>query len=419
MAHAAPCAMRGSHRQQLPPVSFICSLVWLTCSFITRSAATQVLVRRDAAAAAMSGNSETGRRRQVPSELCGSWAQKVPDEVLDRSDHATTSAICADCRLMHENACDEFWEVGKRWACYKQCLALSYDDDNKDWCIANALPLNQTATYTEITQKYMGAVNVMDKLKDQLVAGMHSLEQLWTYVPGSDGTYAQNYQDQWIAAVARHNGWDRSSGFFLDLGAYDGLKCSNTALIEKNFGWRGICVEPRPLPYAFSQRSCILVARPLSDVTGRIVSFSGVPGTQLQRITTRHHDIFSEDMTTLNGRDLVRCLNSTGESAHEMDTCHGVPRGQQIPSFINFISLDIEGQGAAFLRTFPYDLIQVGAWIVEKPGDEARSILKKNGYIRVPVQNPGVDQYFIQPRFWSETLAQKKWREHPEGSFGC
>mmetsp|Transcript_78727 Transcript_78727/g.148540 ORF Transcript_78727/g.148540 Transcript_78727/m.148540 type:complete len:95 (+) Transcript_78727:69-353(+) len=31
------------------------------------------------------------------------------------------------------------------------------------------------------------------------------------YVPGSDGTYAQNYQDVWAAALAKHNGWDASS----------------------------------------------------------------------------------------------------------------------------------------------------------------------------------------------------------------
>ena len=65
-----------------------------------------------------------------------------------------------------------------------------------------------------------------------------------TFVWGKDGTFSQNYQDEWMVRVARRNGWLDSGGFFLDLGAYDGLKCSNSALLEKNHDWKGICVEP-------------------------------------------------------------------------------------------------------------------------------------------------------------------------------
>merc|ERR1719401_1538815 len=111
----------------------------------------------------------------------------------------------------------------------------------------------------------------------------HHLSGLRTgekYVPGSDGTYSQNYQDKWIAAVARRHGWDKPGGFFLDLGAFDGLKCSNSALIEKSFGWKGVCVEPRPVPEAFSSRNCLLVTRAMSQETGRKVRFFGKPGTQ-------------------------------------------------------------------------------------------------------------------------------------------
>src|ERR1700722_3302200 len=33
-------------------------------------------------------------------------------------------------------------------------------------------------------------------------------------------------------------------GFFLDSGAADGVSASNTLLLERSFGWRGICIEP-------------------------------------------------------------------------------------------------------------------------------------------------------------------------------
>merc|ERR1719321_1298281 len=64
--------------------------------------------------------------------------------------------------------------------------------------------------------------------------------QMWT--PGQDGTYAQNYQDTWVLALAKYNhwpGWGSNSsgqGFFLDLGAFNGFYCSNTALLETKLG---------------------------------------------------------------------------------------------------------------------------------------------------------------------------------------
>lgn len=38
---------------------------------------------------------------------------------------------------------------------------------------------------------------------------------------------------------------DKSKGFFVDIGAFDGVDCSNTFLFE-NLGWRGYCFEPHP-----------------------------------------------------------------------------------------------------------------------------------------------------------------------------
>jgi len=245
------------------------------------------------------------------------------------------------------------------------------------------------------------------------------------YVPGSDGTYSQNYQDKWIAAVAHHNGWDKAGGFFLDLGAFNGLKCSNSALVEKKFGWKGVCVEARPVAGAFSERNCLLVTRALSKETGQEVTFYGTPGTQLQHINKQsidRADDKGEVIKTVNVPDLFDCVNSTDTSPSTVhEKCKGVPGSMQIPSFINFISLDIEGQGLNVLKTFPFHKVSVGAWVVENDDNAennkaADAIFKENGYIRVPVENPGVDKYFVQPQFWDPSLAKKEWRTHPKGA---
>lgn len=247
------------------------------------------------------------------------------------------------------------------------------------------------------------------------------------YVPGSDGTYSQNYQDTWMTALARHNGWDKSGGFFFDLGAFDGLKCSNSALVEKQFGWRGVCVEPRPLASAFEQRTCLEVTRALSDVSGKEVRFYGRPGTQLQHIDKQSidsNDDKGEVIQTLSISDLLDCANKSSSTLGG-DKCKGVPDRIQIPNFVNFISLDVEGQGTAVLSTFPFDRVKVGAWVIERDftneGNNKKNhdLLAKWGYKLVQVENPGVDEYFVRPEFWDESLGKKDWRVHPEGSDGC
>ena len=37
---------------------------------------------------------------------------------------------------------------------------------------------------------------------------------------------------------------NKRNGFFIELGANDGLKQSNTAFFEKEMGWNGILIEP-------------------------------------------------------------------------------------------------------------------------------------------------------------------------------
>lgn len=40
--------------------------------------------------------------------------------------------------------------------------------------------------------------------------------------------------------------FENENPFFVDIGANDGLTCSNTAYFEIDLGWDGICIEPHP-----------------------------------------------------------------------------------------------------------------------------------------------------------------------------
>ena len=39
---------------------------------------------------------------------------------------------------------------------------------------------------------------------------------------------------------------NKYNGFFIEIGASDGIELSNTYLLETQYGWKGICCEPIP-----------------------------------------------------------------------------------------------------------------------------------------------------------------------------
>jgi len=60
---------------------------------------------------------------------------------------------------------------------------------------------------------------------------------------------AQHGEDRWILENLKP-----PTGFFIEVGAYNGYNCSNTLAFE-DLGWHGICVEPDPIMAAQCTRA--------------------------------------------------------------------------------------------------------------------------------------------------------------------
>jgi hypothetical protein len=54
---------------------------------------------------------------------------------------------------------------------------------------------------------------------------------------------SQAGQDLWVFGEVFN---EQRSGFFLDIGAHDGVVLSNTYVLENRYDWRGICIEANP-----------------------------------------------------------------------------------------------------------------------------------------------------------------------------
>ena len=233
------------------------------------------------------------------------------------------------------------------------------------------------------------------------------------HVMGSDLTYAQNYQDTWVVRLAAANGWVGRPGFFLDLGAFNGVYCSNSKLLvspsssivpaaekvagkhsasrsqEDLLGWGGVCVEPFPTHSFeggnFAQRRCLLVDRALTgSLDGQTVAMEGDGTDQSTSLDLDKAKAAAAGgggggsgegkwvTTTISITSLLDCVNGTRP-------CNALPppgkegaEDKRLPTFINFVSMDVEGLEYDVLQSWPFDKVSVGAWIVEHNNEEPK-----------------------------------------------
>lgn len=83
--------------------------------------------------------------------------------------------------------------------------------------------------------------------------------------------HSQAGQDEWV--IEQHGD---TPGYFVDVGAHDGIVHSNTYALEQ-LGWTGLCIEPNHSAYSelAKNRSCALREAVVSDSVGTAL-FDGV-----------------------------------------------------------------------------------------------------------------------------------------------
>lgn len=172
--------------------------------------------------------------------------------------------------------------------------------------------------------------------------------------------YSQAGQDEWV--VKFFNG--KKKGFFLDIGAHNGIDINNTYYLEKNLDWTGICIEADPNIFNILEKNrkspCVNCA--VSDSIGHIK--------------------FRQD--GFSGR-----VDLNGTISVESNTIGNILRDNNSPKIIDYISLDVEGYESKVLSKFPFDEYEFIIMTVEHNlyigntgnKEEIKDILLKNGYI--------------------------------------
>lgn len=178
-------------------------------------------------------------------------------------------------------------------------------------------------------------------------------------------------------------------GYFVEAGACGGYTGSASYVLEREFGWTGICVEPQDDYYEIlcRLRSCRTDPRCLSDRTGDTVEFLRYPD-----------DPPRSGIRALNNNAAWAAKREAiGEtSTKETVTLHDLLEHHRAPRTIHYLCLDVEGAEFSILEPFDFDgERQILALSVE--GTRCNALLEARGYSRVknPFASREIDYYFV------------------------
>jgi FkbM family methyltransferase len=194
----------------------------------------------------------------------------------------------------------------------------------------------------------------------------------------------QKGQDRWV--IQEVLPWKRR-GFFLDLAAADGVTHSNTLVLEKWFGWRGICIEPNPAFFAElkARRRCAVEPSVVSDRRERI-RFR-VDNGQLGGVVADDTD----NNERVRGDQLARAeiIELEAMPLNEILERHNAPRT------IDYFSLDVEGCEERIISSLDFRRYEFRCLTVERPTPRVNEVLFDNGYVFV--KNFSFDSFYVHP----------------------
>ncbi len=193
-------------------------------------------------------------------------------------------------------------------------------------------------------------------------------------------------------------------GFFVDIGAYDGITVSNTYFFEKYRNWQGICVEP--IPSRFEQ---LKLNRNAICVNG-CISNQGGTAKFLHLVGGERYDIMGSYVTEdteypkVRGREHTEMLSGLLDNYHpehcaliekELKELGGEKELLEVQCYtfsemmalanrtaIDYLSIDTEGSEYTIFSSIDFDKFDIQVISVEilYPDIPIKSLIEQKGY---------------------------------------
>lgn len=185
--------------------------------------------------------------------------------------------------------------------------------------------------------------------------------------------YSQYGQDKMILEILGY----KKDGFFIDIGANDGISFSNTKCLEE-LGWKGICVEPdnNVFEKLVNNRKSININAAVGDRNG-IAKFTRIVG-KAQMLSGISSQYSEEHLDRVKSE-----VEVNGDKLEEIEVrmvtfdelMKNVSRGRTI----DYVSIDTEGSEPTILKSIDFEKWDISILSVE---DNYRDIEVRN-YMRI------------------------------------
>jgi len=171
---------------------------------------------------------------------------------------------------------------------------------------------------------------------------------------------------------------DKIDGYFVDIGAHDGVTFSNSKFFEE-IGWKGVCIEPNPKIFKLlqSNRTNKCVMKAISDKTSIAQFFQIIDGPDM--LSGLVDDFTQSAIERINNE-----INSIPEGHKydyievECDTFDNIVDQTKI----DFLSLDTEGNELKILQSIDFNKFDIYTITVENNDYDMKFIdfLTPKGY---------------------------------------
>jgi FkbM family methyltransferase len=170
---------------------------------------------------------------------------------------------------------------------------------------------------------------------------------------------------------------NKENGYFIEIGASDGIELSNTYLLEKKYNWRGICVEPIPKRYELlckNRVNSLCYDYAVYNKSNTQIIFDIANNYNLLSGISKHIDAHKKQVNKNKTQIMVNTI-----------TLNDLLEKANAPKFIDYMSLDTEGSELEILKSvdfekYSFGLIDVEHNYIEPRRTEIKELLISKGY---------------------------------------
>lgn len=192
----------------------------------------------------------------------------------------------------------------------------------------------------------------------------------WENLTNSYSYMSQEGQDQLVLGLLNQ----KSNGVFVEIGGSNGVTSSNSYVLEKKYGWSGLCIEANKRFYnhLIKNRNCKTVNCVAADI---------------------EKDVF------FNNDGATGSIDKSGEEMHAKPLAQ-ILTEQNMPEVIDYLSLDVEGFEEDVLYNFPFDKFKFRIMSIERPSDKLHQKVLDVGYemhMKIGEGDEWLDNIYIFP----------------------